>query len=166
MQLYNPSFRYNVITPTGQSTYTSRDIFHLQRELNRFKSSPIAGSIRDVNPLRGTNNCVNCAVATDYTLAGRPTSALLSRPTSIAYLERLYGRRFSYPVRNISIIEGRMEQAGNGARGIVFGFRGEDSVGHVFNVVNQNGTVRFLDGQTGGQASLSGYINFQLLRTN
>lgn len=31
----------------------------------------VAGSIRGVNPLRSATNCVNCAIATDATLAGR-----------------------------------------------------------------------------------------------
>ncbi|WP_420909074.1 toxin glutamine deamidase domain-containing protein [Acinetobacter modestus] len=59
-----------------------------------------------------------------------------------------------------------MLKSGNSSIEIIYGFRRENSIGHVFNVVNQNGTVRFLDGQSGGQASLSGYTNFQLLRTN
>lgn len=58
-----------------------------------------------------------------------------------------------------------MIEAGSGARGIVFGSRGGD-VGHVFNVVNQNGKIRFLDGQSGGKASLEGYDSFRLLRKN
>jgi len=34
--------------------------------------SDVAGSIRKVNPTGGTMNCVNCAIATDATLAGAP----------------------------------------------------------------------------------------------
>lgn len=55
--------------------------------------------------------------------------------------------------------------AGPGARGIVFGSRGSGEVGHVFNAVNQGGTVRFLDGQIGGAASFEGFTEFFLLRT-
>lgn len=41
-----------------------------------YRSAPqTAGSIRRVNPLGGAQNCVNCAIATDATLAGRPASA-------------------------------------------------------------------------------------------
>ncbi len=57
-----------------------------------------------------------------------------------------------------------LEQAGPGARGIVFGGRTGD-VGHVFNAVNQGGRIRFLDPQTGGQASFSGYDSFKFLWT-
>lgn len=57
-----------------------------------------------------------------------------------------------------------MLDAGSGSRGIVFGSR-VNEVGHVFNVANQKGVVRFLDGQTGTAANLEGYEFFRLLRT-
>ncbi|MCP2041949.1 hypothetical protein L1281_002567 [Neisseria sp. HSC-16F19] len=135
-----------------------------------FKLNPIAGSIRNINPgypaAGRINNCVNCAIATDNLLAGRPTSALPSlAPVKIDTLERMYRSKFSQAttIQNITI---SMSQAGNGARGIVFGSRGEQT-GHVFNVVNQNGVIRFLDGQTGKPANFNdGYTSFHLLRTN
>ena len=58
-----------------------------------------------------------------------------------------------------------MAAAGAGARGIVFGQRAGGKVGHVFNVINQQGVVRFVDGQTGKEAVVEGYTGFQLLRT-
>ena len=39
-------------------------------------------------------------------------------------------------------------------------------IGHVFNGVNQNGVVRFLDGQTGKPASFEGFEQFRFMRTN
>lgn len=123
-----------------------------------------AGSIRNVNVVGGRMNCVNCVVATDATLAGRPASALPGGPYRIGVLERFYGSSFSAPGAIGGVVDS-MTAAGTGARGIVFGSRGSE-VGHVFNVVNQNGVVRFLDGQTGRTATLDGYRNFQLLRTN
>lgn len=59
-----------------------------------------------------------------------------------------------------------MTHAGSGSREIVFGSYGPGQPGHVFNVVNQNGVVRFLDGQTGKSADLSQFKSFQLLRAN
>ena len=38
------------------------------------------------------------------------------------------------------------------------------SVGHAVNVVNQGGTIRFLDDQAGGLADLSPWNRFHLLR--
>ncbi|WP_410900999.1 toxin glutamine deamidase domain-containing protein, partial [Pseudoalteromonas sp. SIMBA_162] len=43
---------------------------------------------------------------------------------------------------------------------------GPGQPGHVFNVVNQNGTIRFLDGQTGKVVDLSKFTSFKFLRTN
>lgn len=108
-------------------------------------------------------NCVNCVIATDATLAGRPASALPGGPYRINVLEKLYGARFGSP-GSIDNVTNAMSLAGSGARGIVFGSRGSE-VGHVFNVVNQKGVIRFLDGQTGKTASFEGYNSFQLLRT-
>ena len=127
-------------------------------------ASPAAGSIREVNKVGGDMNCVNCSIATDATLAGRPASALGGGPFRIDTLEKIYGAKFGGPT-SIGGIESQMAQAGGGARGIVFGSRGTE-VGHVFNVVNQNGVVRFLDGQTGTVANVRGFDAFRLLRTN
>ncbi len=129
-----------------------------------------AGSIRNVNPgyptTGRTQNCVNCTVATDATLSGSPATALPSSgPVSIRVLEQQYGGRFGAPTTSGSI-EQQLLSAGDGARGIVFGSRGPNEAGHVFNVVNQNGVVRFLDGQSGQPASFGDYQSFHLLRTN
>jgi filamentous hemagglutinin len=123
-----------------------------------------AGSIRNVNVIGGNMNCVNCVVATDALLAGRPASALPGGPYRLSTLEKFFGTTFGKP-GEIADVSTAMTTAGSGARGIVFGSRGSE-VGHVFNVVNQNGVVRFLDGQTGTAASLDGFSSFQLLRTN
>ena len=123
-----------------------------------------AGSVRNVNPTKGTQNCVNCSIATDATLAGRPASALRGSRTSVSVLEKQFGGTFRV-VSGRSEIESIVSSAGSGTRGIVFGARG-DRTGHVFNVVNQKGTVRFLDGQTGKPASFDGFTSFQFLRTN
>jgi len=124
-----------------------------------------AGSIRAVNAIGGRNNCVNCVIATDSTLAGSPASALGGGPFRINVLEKIFGRMFGSP-STIDRVSRIMSAAGPGSRGIVYGSRGSDQVGHVFNVVNQNGTIRFLDGQTGRAAALDGYEYFLLLRTN
>ncbi|WP_221625109.1 toxin glutamine deamidase domain-containing protein, partial [Burkholderia stagnalis] len=59
-----------------------------------------------------------------------------------------------------------MSNWGDGSRAVVFGARG-DEVGHFSNVVNQGGTIRFLDGQTGKPTNLSdGYTQWFILRTD
>jgi hypothetical protein len=123
-----------------------------------------AGSIRAINPGRGTMNCVNCAIATDALWAGRPASALLGGPYKIGALEQIFGAKFSVPVDIGKVVEA-LSAPGSGSRAIVFGMR-SSGVGHVFNAVNQHGTIRFLDGQTGTAAALTGYAEFRFLRTN
>ena len=111
---------------------------------------PTAGSIRNVNPQRGLTNCANCAVATDALLAGRPASALAGGPVRISVLEKLFGGGFQ-KMGSREAVEAVVQAGGNGTRGIVYvGEPGK--LGHVFNVVNQDGVVRFLDGQTGKAA--------------
>ena len=107
-------------------------------------------------------------IATDATLAGNPASALPINSTKgvpLSVLEQQYGTKIKYASSSDSIMQ-QMTNAGSGARGIVFGSYSPGQPEHVFNVVNQNGTVRFLDGQTGKSADLSQFKSFQLLRTN
>ncbi|MCW0366779.1 hypothetical protein NB699_001762 [Xanthomonas sacchari] len=131
-----------------------------------------AGSIRGVNPgypeAGRTHNCVNCAIATDATLAGNPASALPINSTdgvSITVLEKQFGTKF-VSVPSAESIYQKMNDIGAGARGIVYGSYGPGQPGHVFNVVNQNGVIRFLDGQTGKAAELDKFKSFKFLRTN
>ena len=127
------------------------------------KKVPTAGSIRNVNKIGGTENCVNCVIATDATLAGNPASALNSIPQPISVLQREFGTTFTHNL-GVNDISNLVSEPGQ--RGIIFGNRGYGEIGHVFNVVNQNGTVRFLDGQTGKTANLDGYKDFSFLPTN
>jgi filamentous hemagglutinin len=122
-------------------------------------------SIRDVNPTGGTLNCVNCAVATDATLGGAPASALPGGVSDVGQLEQLYGDSFK-AVGGQEDVEQMLSEAGPGSRGIVYGSRA-DTYGHVFNGVNQDGEIRFLDGQSGGVADWGdGFDSFYFLRTN
>lgn len=128
-------------------------------------------SLADVNPgypgLGRETNCAHCALATDATLAGRPACALPGGATSVRVLEVSYGRTFERVASPAEIVT-RLRRAGPGARGIVFGSRGTRRPGHLFNAVNLDGTVRFVDGQRGGPAAVDGegYMAFYLLRTD
>ncbi|WP_321818699.1 MULTISPECIES: hemagglutinin repeat-containing protein [unclassified Paraburkholderia] len=129
-------------------------------------------SIRDVNsvyPADGrTMNCANCSVATDATLAGNPTSALPGAVTSPEDLATAFGKTvFNWIQRtNPEAISQTMLNWGDGSRAVVYGARGGE-IGHFSNVINQNGTVRFLDGQSGGATNLNdGYTHWFILRTD
>lgn len=125
--------------------------------------SILAGTVRRINPGQSKTNCVNCVIATDAMLAGRPASALPGGPDSIAILERIFGAKFS-GVGHLGEVVQALLAAGSGSRGIVYGSRG-GGVGHVFNAVNQYGVIRFLDGQTGTAAVVGGYTALRFLRT-
>jgi RHS repeat-associated protein len=120
-------------------------------------------SASDVNPTGSLGNCVNCAIAGDATLAGHPAVAMPGGATPIHTLETTFGARF-VAMSGRQAIESRLSALGPGARGIVYASRG--GTGHVFNVVNQRGTVRFIDFQRGTEASFDGYTLFALLRTH
>lgn len=122
----------------------------------------LGGSIRHVNAVGGTLNCANCAIATAATLAGRPASALNGGLTTRAVLEAQYGSTFRFVGTNAAAVEAEMQAAGSGAQAIVYGWKTGEPYAHFFNAANQKGTVRFLDGQTGGAANLV-YDHYQLL---
>jgi RHS repeat-associated protein len=128
----------------------------------------VAGSLRNVNPgfpaIGRVQNCVNCAIATDALLHGRPASALPGGPTNLSVLENMYGGKFE-PMGSTGAITEALKKAGSGATAIIFGSRGPNQVGHVFNAVNQNGVIRFLDGQTGREAVTNGFNALHMLRT-
>lgn len=158
------SFAALATTATGRTFLASLGFGLEVQSLS--EGAPIGGSIRGVNAhTKGATNCGNCSIATDAVLAGRPASALSSRPIAPAVLETHFGAKFGDPT-TINGVTAAMNQGGFGARGIVFGSRGSNAIGHYFNVVNQKGMIRYVDGQSGGAASLEGYKSFQLLRTN
>jgi RHS repeat-associated protein len=114
----------------------------------------LPGSIRNVNVIGGTSNCVNCAEAVAATLSGAPASALNSgAPQPISNLGSDWN-----PVSGPMQIGSILSQSGNGSNGIVYGapLPSVSNVGHVWNAVNNNGNIQFLDGQSGG----GGLVNF------
>ena len=133
--------------------------------------NPFAGSIRNVNavnqgvPLPIEKNCVACAIATDATLSGNPASALGGGAYHVVDILRHYPGRVFIPANGYPGIRTMMSGWGPGSRGIVWGVR-NGAEGHAFNVVNQRGVIRFLDGQSSGGAVLEAYDALYLLRTH
>ncbi len=112
---------------------------------------PVAFTFLDINPgfpePGRTENCANCAVALDRTFGGTPTVADPSpHPFTMVEIEEEMGGRFSKA--DLPSIEVDLARAGEGARGIVAAVSRRSESGHVFNVINQDGKVRFVDGQT------------------
>lgn len=110
-------------------------------------------------------------IAADRTLGGTPTVAKPSLgPLPRSNLEVLYGGKFTN-VSGMMEIGAILRESGNGARGIVGGSHPR-GYGHVWNVVNQNGVIRFLDSQgtllkPGGLGvdNFDDFSNFQFLLT-
>jgi len=61
------------------------------------------------------------------------------------------GGKFTQAV-TISQIKALVSQPGQ--RGIIFGYRGPNTIGHYFNVRNKNGLIKFQDGQSNTPADL------------
>lgn len=72
------------------------------------------------------------------------------------------GSTFRFVGTNIAAVEAEMQAAGSGAQAIVYGWRTGEPYAHFFNVINQKGTVRFVDGQAGGAARLV-YDHYQVM---
>ncbi|MGW0432233.1 toxin glutamine deamidase domain-containing protein [Micromonospora sp. NPDC003197] len=122
------------------------------------------GLVELINPGGGRMNCRACVVAVDATLSGAPTSAIPNIPAGpISVLEQHFGAKFRH-VKLSGLVE-EMTKAGHGARGIVYGYGG-GPVGHVFNVMNDNGKIVFLDGQSGIVDHVARWRHHQLMRTN
>jgi len=137
-------------------------------------------SIWKVNLKEGKYNCANCVIATDVTLAGRPASALpytiqkrfrsgkwenyisFDKGTLPTVLEKEFSAKFSNWTHDLNIL---LKDLKPNKRGIVFGIKKGKNMGHYFNVVNDNGVIKYLDGQTGKQAKLV-YDYYQFLPTN
>jgi RHS repeat-associated protein len=116
-------------------------------ETATFAVDELTGALTDINAVRGELNCVNCAIATDYTLRGIPTEAARGGPYNYIDLENWMLNKF-VPVTGRSAIVDILTQSGEGAQGIVRApALSPGGVGHVWNAVNEGGTVRFLDTQ-------------------
>ena len=111
-------------------------------------------------------NCTRCVVATDSSLGGAPASAMPlpagQQGASVMDVATATGRSWEN-TGSYGDIAQRVAAEGDGARGIVFGARPD--VGHVFNVINDNGTVVFLDGQTGAFAHLEKFDQLMYMPT-
>jgi len=172
----------------------ARDVLSRTRHFGNASAADFAHEFPElshgVNPMFRNDpafgiNCQSCVTATDRSIAGDAVSAVPRRIEYDANGNMIRDPRFEWPHGVNSALGGNnplraasgyddiaseLEQAGDGARGIVHGMRvdanGNPVAGHVFNAVNRNGTVHFIDGQTGGYAYLENYSGFEFMRTN
>lgn len=133
------------------------------------------GWLADANPYRSAGgehatNCVLSAIAVDMALEenlprGRDTEPVVYQapPSELAPYEHLrrYRDRAPVPVEDHRAVISIMREAGPLSRGMVVA-TSASGIDHVLNVVNDEGSILFLDGQTGRQvaASTLGTVEF------
>lgn len=164
------------------SNATVRRLFPELAETNPlFRSTGVTSHYPNVAGRGFRSNCQSCVVAVDNQLAGFPTSAvhrnlgqaddIMASPYWKQNIARSAGTGNAFQsVGGYDDIVTQLHNAGDGARGIIHGMRtgpgGMSVPGHVFNVVNRNGRIFFLDGQTGQLARLENYSGgLEFLRT-
>jgi hypothetical protein len=148
--------------------------------------SEMFGELREVNVERRQergwkNNCMACVGATDHALAGHPTCAMPypegGWPVHCdVIIPQTIGHGIPFrEVGSFDEITREMFDAGDGARGVVWGHKFvevdgqmKEVNGHIFNVINKNGRVYYVDGQVADWARTvsKGYGGLGFLRTN
>jgi hypothetical protein len=134
----------------------------------------VLNRLQGVNPYGDTNPniCPWAAVATDNALAGRPMTVPINQlPAQRAWTTPelkaiLGGAGQEIPVNSVEDIVNSLPVGG---RGIVWGKSPLDpnGIGHVFNVINEQGLVMFVDGTTGELINPYDYpLDLGFIRTN
>ena len=122
-----------------------------------------------INASRGTLNCASCAFTLDHMLGGGYPASAVRRILSNAELNALgYWTKMSGPGDIVITMTG----FGHGSRGIIAAWdKAGNFAPHVFNVINQRGSIVFLESQLGGGVELVpdaydwAFDVFRLLRT-
>ncbi|HVU95793.1 MAG TPA: toxin glutamine deamidase domain-containing protein [Puia sp.] len=107
----------------------------------------LRGGSRDVNPLRGQDNCAGCTIAGDASLKGHPASAINHGVTYVSDFMKEFGATQMSIYKSPQAIANFMGNLNEGATGVIFGDRGPGVDGHFFNVAKQSGVVQFIDFQ-------------------
>ncbi|MFJ9847560.1 toxin glutamine deamidase domain-containing protein, partial [Kitasatospora sp. NPDC101155] len=141
-------------------------------------------SPKDWDPITTATNCPNCALVGDAKLAGVPMPpAPPGNGLTPAQIETIFnqpvppgapppapgtlGGSWAMQSSREDIKNFVQQSWGPGSRGVVVASRGDDLPGHIFNVVNDGGTVKFIDFQSGAQAKFmgQGYVAFGVIQT-
>ncbi|MFG2127918.1 putative T7SS-secreted protein [Streptomyces sp. NPDC048751] len=131
-----------------------------------YESPNFPDMAKQFNPEGGNTNCTFVADAFERYMRGegiKPVPGDMGGLQSLDRLEHVYGA--SFKKTDFWNMVDHIRNSGDGARGIVAARPGEGMPGHVFNIVNQQGRVLFIDMQT-GFVDPTLYNTFKLLRTN
>ncbi|MFE2346063.1 DUF6531 domain-containing protein [Kitasatospora cineracea] len=154
----------------GISRFWSDDIRTTPYNGYRYVVPRTDGLMERANPCGARRNCSAVAMVVDQIFAGKnppPASPEVTKFKMPEYAAQ-YGGTF-IKQNGLSSLVRNMARAGDGARGIIFAFpseakMAEGSPGHAFNVINDNGTIVFIDAQT-GKARPEGWDQYWLMRT-
>jgi RHS repeat-associated protein len=146
----------SILTAGLRAVLTRVGVRAAAREVGSAGQHPLTA----INPLSGTTNCVNCAVALNATLGGSRASATLGGAVPLGRVPAVFGRvGFDGVSSGISGVETALLNAGSGSRAVVVGIG--PSGGHAFNAVNRGGVIQLLDGQIGGAAVVDAFTSFR-----
>ncbi|BCM69572.1 MULTISPECIES: putative T7SS-secreted protein [Streptomyces] len=118
------------------------------------------------NPEGGNTNCTYVADAFEQYMRGngiKPVPGYMGGLQSLERLENVYGA--SFKETDFWGMVDHVRNAGHGARGIVAANPGGGMPGHVFNIMNDQNRVLFIDAQT-GFVDPTYFQTFKLMRTN
>jgi hypothetical protein len=129
--------------------------------------------VGNINAAQGEKNCAACAVQLERRFRGVGADAITIE-TKYANVDSLESALKAYTnsktgfkVVDPATVVRELQQGGNGARGIlVGGGHRPDNVLHIFNAVNENGVVKFIDPQAGRYLSPSQFNTLDFFRTH
>ncbi|MBL7730351.1 MAG: hypothetical protein JNM88_04170 [Chitinophagaceae bacterium] len=144
------------ITPEEALEYLDEALVHFNHEVVEIAGEKMVVQISETN-------CINVVQKVEEFLkTGKISKASHCTPTDVFELDKIYPGFFK-TFENVSTLKNVMKE---GERAIIYGDKGIDEVGHVFNVIKTNGKLKFVDGQLGKAADLNaGYISFKYLKT-
>lgn len=121
--------------------------------------SEFDASLGNVNAIGGNTNCGQVVQTVDRVLGGDlPQYALDSPKIPLNELEGKFGSEFVNS--SLDGIGEQLASEGAGSRGIVYVGQGSDA--HVFNAINRDGVVWFVDGQAGIASTNPGSLLSQI----
>jgi len=125
----------------------------------------LQAAMKDINPTGCKTNCTTVAWLLDYILGG---GQKVSAPaTGLGGYTVRGALEAGYSLTTLKNIQYTVRAGGAGTRGVVVGIPGGSGGGaHMFNVINFEGFVYFLDGQSNSVARPGNYAYFLFGLTN
>ncbi|MFI7416750.1 toxin glutamine deamidase domain-containing protein [Nonomuraea sp. NPDC049684] len=134
------------------------------------RASEIERLLPHINPLRGTINCAEVALAVDDILSGRPAVAGLRGEHAGTQYGIYIGRALRLPLHMTSSLEEaeNLVRQNPGSRGILVGHRASGA-GHAWNLANTDDGLFYIDGQPAWMSAVNrndrGFVSYRFYPT-